>query len=844
MRFLARNKSQILKILIMSVLAGVVLFSFVGLARELVVTSTADSGTGTLRWALQSARSGDTITFDPKVFPPGSPVTIYPRSELPPIERPRSRIKIDASNAGVVIDGDNVPGNWNNGLQIYTDDCVVMGLWIRNFTGSGITACGASRTNIGGSRGVGASPIGQGNLLSSNGIGIDLCSGGSDNVIVGNIIGTDVRMQENLGNDMFGISIEDGISRTTVGPNNMIAFNSVGIDIQGPRALQNTITQNVFVRDDHNNIVLRGGANADLAAPFLATVDPIAGTVEGSGCADCTIEIYSFSKSGMSAFEGLAIADASGLFFFDKGTSLHGETVIATATDSTGNTSPQADRLTALVSLQEHSLSMPRQYETATSSELSDNRIAVFTCALLHPEYEPEVFPDLEALDSTYIFELGVTRVRVSINNLDPPKIDWDTSEFVIEPRHDAFISGLVDNAITVTFNLTFWDKDYVSAGGSVSYPRFQTEQEIQRYLDYVQFIVRHFRGRVDYYELWNEPTNRDSIMLIEVDTYIELARRAVSVIREEDAGAKIIMGAVAFLAHRDVQEYLFEILRSKDLLPLVDVISWHPMYGTSPAYDYHREYYYDYASLVREIKHVATAHGFDGEFVGDELNWLTPDQSSPYQEWPNRYSEIQCSKYFARGIVTNLGLLDFTSVILLNRKPLIYDTVQNLCTALSGNESIDMLVEVDIETDSPVAHCAFRYPNGDRMLAIWTDGVAQNEDSSAPATITLLGLTAGTVTGIDVLHGFEQELVFEVNGEDTIVRDLLVKDYPILIRLSDVTFGPGYVETVGDGFHRLGDVNAMPSSTGSGSDRDGDGVPDDEDYCPDWPGSKEANGC
>jgi len=41
-----------------------------------------------------------------------------------------------------------------------------------------------------------------------------------------------------------------------------------------------------------------------------------------------------------------------------------------------------------------------------------------------------------------------------------------------------------------------------------------------------------------------------------------------------------------------------------------------------------------------------------------------------------------------------------------------------------------------------------------------------------------------------------------------------------------------------------LGDINALPSSSGGGSDRDGDGVPDNEDYCPDWPGSKEANGC
>ena len=143
------------------------------------------------------------------------------------------------------------------------------------------------------------------------------------------------------------------------------------------------------------------------------------------------------------------------------------------------------------------------------------------------------------------------------------------------------------------------------------------------------------------------------------------------------------------------------------------------------------------------------------------------------------------------------------------------------------------------MEYTGPVAYCSFRYPNGDRVLAIWTDGIAQDEDPGVSATITFPGLSAGSVAGIDVLHGFEQELVFEVDGEDMIIRDLLVKDYPILIRLSDVTMGPDYQETVGDGFHQLGGPGA-----GTGSDRDGDGVPDDEDFCPDWPGSAKTSGC
>ena len=38
--------------------------------------------------------------------------------------------------------------------------------------------------------------------------------------------------------------------------------------------------------------------------------------------------------------------------------------------------------------------------------------------------------------------------------------------------------------------------------------------------------------------------------------------------------------------------------------------------------------------------------------------------------------------------------------------------------------------------------------------------------------------------------------------------------------------------------------MHETESTTGTSSDRDGDGVPDDQDYCPDYPGKPEANGC
>jgi hypothetical protein len=288
------------------------------------------------------------------------------------------------------------------------------------------------------------------------------------------------------------------------------------------------------------------------------------------------------------------------------------------------------------------------------------------------------------------------------------------------------------------------------------------------------------------------------------------LVRRAVPVMREEYPKAKIVVGGTHSLIDEASQDYLSRILRS-DVMRLVDVVSWHPMYGSSPEYDWHREYYYDYPAIVRSIKSVAIAHGFQGEFVADEIHWNTPDIPEP--PWPT-YTETKSVKYYLRSTLTHLGLDVSVTQILLPNKTMLLNALRNLNTVMAGHEPIDMPVEIDIDHDGPVAYCSFRYLNGDRMLAVWTDGIAQDDDPGVPATITFPGLVAGNVTGIDVLHGFEQEVVFEIDDGSTIVRDLLAKDYPILIRLSDVSFGPGYREIDGDGFHRLGGPGA--SSSGS----------------------------
>jgi hypothetical protein len=136
-----------------------------------------------------------------------------------------------------------------------------------------------------------------------------------------------------------------------------------------------------------------------------------------------------------------------------------------------------------------------------------------------------------------------------------------------------------------------------------------------------------------------------------------------------------------------------------------------------------------------------------------------------------------------------------------------IHQVVRNLGIIMSGATPIDIKTEIALEFDGPVSYCAFKYANGDKMLAVWSDAASQDYDPAYSTTITFAGLNAPKAIAMDTLYGIEQELVFEVEGQDTIIKNFLVKDYPVFIRLCNPKLGSNYTETKGDGFHRLGDI-------------------------------------
>jgi len=263
------------------------------------VTNAADSGPGTLRACLENQAGGDTITFSASVFPPASPATISLTSPLPFLDQ--DGIIIDASNAGVILDGSGISSPWACGICIRSDGNSVRGLQVQNFNGAGIIV-GGSHNTIGGSRLSGSGPSGQGNVLPKNGfagISIQTVDGYpyNHNTIIGNIVGLNASGNQTAGSPGIGIGMWDSqdnvIGSLEPGKNNIVSGNGndgiqlygyttsgnqilgnyVGTDITGNLPIGNA-TVGVYVECGSFNTLVQGNLISDNHVAGLLVSDP------------------------------------------------------------------------------------------------------------------------------------------------------------------------------------------------------------------------------------------------------------------------------------------------------------------------------------------------------------------------------------------------------------------------------------------------------------------------------------------------------------------------------------------------------------------------------------------
>jgi parallel beta-helix repeat protein len=741
----------------------------------------------------------------------------------------------------VVLDGSAITDEQVNGLRITSNGNIIRGLQIINFSNAAVALLGGAQNNIvGGDRSVGAGPLGQGNLLSGNGsfgvgiwdtdtsfntiignyIGTDLsgtaawsilrdgvhingasynqiidnlisgneqnglyiCCSGEGNTVRNNCIGSDISGLNPLGNVQSGVCIDQGARDSVIGPDNIIAYNNEdGVAIHGSNSLGNTITQNSIHDNGRQGIALWEGGNAKLPTPSIFDFDLAAGAVTGGTCANYTVEIFSDEICGGEIYEGKTMADSLGVFTFNKGVSFTGPHLTATTTDADGDTSPFSAPTwgTSRSTILQEGNNLPKtQLQTNESRELDDNRIGAGFCCLWPPQ-------DYEQVLNT-IGELGLKRVELTIQENEAP-IDWSKPELDIPPEFDNFITALFQNGITITYVLSFWDKANHPQGWEGISSRFKTEEEIQRYLDFVRFIVSHFKDRVQYFKIWNEPDNcGDPAQCVQVADMVNLIRRAVPVIHQEYPEAKVVIPSnVIFYA----QDYLFGILNS-DVMPIVDVVAWQTMPDFGPSDESWRAFYFNYPSLVQQIKDTASAHGFTGEYWASELTWWFPAHPSPPLPYPD--SVIVDVKGHTRGITVQLCLGVTITALGTYYEPIIaWPMIRNLCTVMAGAEVVSLPVTID-GAAADIKMCVFSLPDGSHMVILWRDVEPMADDPGVKVNLTLQGFAGQDVVGIDVLNGFQQPIMASDENGNLVISNLFVRDYPLILRLSPPSIAYG----------------------------------------------------
>lgn len=740
--------------------------------KTILVNSPEDSGPGTLRQALQEASPGDIILFETTIFSPEDPEVIYLQSPLPAISQ--GNVTVDASNAGVILDGSKIPSGWNSGISAHSNNNTIRGLEVVGFSGAGIVIDSGHDNLI------------ETNISCGNDYGIGLW--GADvtgNVIKHNFLGIQEDGVTAQGNRTAGIIIMEGAHDNFIGPGNQIAFNgNTGIMINHTDTTGNLITQNSIYDHFEGGIDFGEGISNLLPPPHIFDFDLSAGIAAGSTCAGCIVEVFSDHGNEGAVFEGQAAADNRGVFIMQTGTPLTGPYLTATASQSGKNTSQfsskteGAQRLLILQTDNDH----PRiELETKRSGELDDNRIGSVG---MSDQADPFGRPHDLSQIMEQVVSMGLQQFRFTVVGIDGTLVDWSKPEFIFEQRQKDFLAGLAANRVKVTYLLIFRD-DALGGEERSLRPRFHSEEEIQRYLDYVRFVISNVKGSVTYYEIWNEPNIKDSVQWIEADDYINLVRRVVPVIREEDPDAKIMLAGTTYFLEPESRAYTFKVLTS-DIMPLVDAVTWHPMFAASPEFD--SQYYYAYASIIQEIKNTASAHGFTGEYLAGEITWWTETESGA-DDWGIWYSDIAAAKYHARSIMMHLGLdVSVTN----NSTPSAYqsrryadDAITNLCTIMAGAKAKPLPVEVETEATNLRSY-SFSLPNGDSLVAIWTDGVAVEDDPGVSATLILPNFSAEEVIGIDSLFGFEQQLIAGAEDGNLVVHNLLIKDYPIILHFKN----------------------------------------------------------
>ena len=422
----------------------------------------------------------------------------------------------------------------------------------------------------------------------------------------------------------------------------------------------------------------------------------------------------------------------------------------------------------------------------------------------------------------TRMFDAGVNFIRIGQyeNSSDYTSWDWverKRGEYSVVPELDDYVNSLVENGVHIEIQLLYGNPLYTApvgrapaiispeSGGfhnpdrslySVYWPP-KTEEQLQAFTKYVAWMVNHFRGRVQYYEIWNEPNIDYWNPVPSPEEYGKLFKASAPVVHATDPHAKTVFGG---LAGAD-QKFAKRALDACNCANEIDVFAYHnyPNYGhnlnpeapnadsdTNPSSKPLRDMVRSYPGIRKELVF------WDDEFNDGLPTWSGSDESVQTKYIPrgmltDRASDVRTFVWLIVGATDGNELDDFGMLHGLRLKPddfkprPVFYALQNTNTLFSDTQ-LAPSVRVEAKPGTtvpkpPVTH-AFRSADGKVIVAYWLPVLSKPGVDYSSGRVTLQIANSGIKNPIlvDVTSGKMTALSWK-SGAEGILEDLPLRD-------------------------------------------------------------------
>ena len=435
--------------------------------------------------------------------------------------------------------------------------------------------------------------------------------------------------------------------------------------------------------------------------------------------------------------------------------------------------------------------------------------------------------PDAIRKTWPFLFESGVKLNRIGQWG---DKVDWATVEktkgaYAIDPEVDRYVTESVNNGVDILLTLDYGNNLYQTLNDSPDFgptwhrghPFLQgaptNAEAIEGFANYCAFMAEHFRGRIKYFEIWNEENGwffdawSENGKVSMVHAYGRALAVAAQAIKKANPSAKVVFGGMAG-SSLDFPR----IALAEGAGPSIDIVAFHPYGHPTPEaappnllaeVDGKMDWrprppeIKDYEDEIAAYRKLLQTYNQDIQIWADEMNWFAPGE--PAMPEMGDLSELTQAKHLARFFAINAWLgcgavwwslynangIQEWAVIRSNDftpRGAFYSAgyVSTLLDDVHGVSNAG--VETVGETPQELMVKTYQNGRGECLVGLWRTSPGDDACQPLPVTLRLSGIPVSDARLMDTLYGYGQKAVLRSTDNGALVPEILVGDWPVFV--------------------------------------------------------------